>query len=203
MIIPESVSAYLHDAGTRRAINGLRDVGAGDILDGLEWSELPRFYRALQAARQFETEWAILGCELWEATWSGLLPGWHSLSPDEQISGDYDAGLAIEDLLDTGDGSLWFGRVLTARGWTLYAAVVGVPGQGFVVKVSCATNTRATKFLSIAAGPDDIGNWVSAPVATEEGAIDTNTLRAIAAQAVTSLPDFSRFDRRGVVESNS
>jgi hypothetical protein len=193
MKMPESVTTYLTDGGSRRAITGLRNLGGAGVLDGLEWSELPRFYRAMQATRQFETDWAIAACSLWELVWGGLLVGWQPLSPDEQVQGAYDAGLAIDELLETGDGSLWFGRVFTYRGWTLGATISAVPAAGIVVKATCETDTRSTRFLSLCASADAIGCWSSRPVEIDNGVVDTAALRAIAAAAAAELPG----NRRG------
>lgn len=188
MKMPESVTTYLTDGGSRRAIVSLRDLGSARLLDGLDWEELPRFYRAMQATRQFETDWAILACGMWEAVWGGLLVGWQPLSPDEQGQGNHDAGLAINDLLETGDGSLWFGRIFTRRGWTLGASISAIPTLGMVIKVSCETDTRSTRFLSLGASADEIGNWSSAPVEVNNGAFDIAALRAFAIAAAAELP---------------
>lgn len=195
MQIPKSVSAYVEDAGLRRAVVTLRDVGSDGLLDGLDWAELPRFYSALQAARQVETEWAIFACALWDRVWGGLLDTWRALTPDEQRAADASAGVNVASLLETSDDGLWFGRMFVSGGWTLYAAVAAVPVRGLVVKVACDAASRSTRFPTVSDRPDEIGYWTSAPAALREGGTDFETLRSVAVGAARSLPGAGRQNR--------
>lgn len=187
MEVPDSVKAYVGDPGIRRAARELLALGDGGVLDGLEWGELDRFYRAQLAARQLASEWAILGNAIWHRVWGGLLDRWTAVTPDDQNAGNYDAGLDLVSLLDTDDGSLWFGRVFTSGAWTFYATVTAVPGQGVKLKVSCAGAKRVVSFTDVAPAPDEIDNWVSEAVARVEGSnIDLADLRQVAAGAVAT-----------------
>lgn len=185
MQVPESVRAYVDQGGIRRAVRELLALGDTDLLEGLEWSELDRFYRAQLAARQLSLEWASFGLSAWAAVWGGLLEHWTALSPDEQTAGDYEAGLGPASLLDTHDGSLWFGRIFTMSSWTLYATVTAVPSQGLKLKVSCNAGKREVSFRDMVAELDEIDNWVSIAIASLDAAdFDPAELRTAARRAV-------------------
>ncbi len=185
MLIPESVAAYVHDGGIRRAVKELIGLDPDEILDGMAWGELARFYRAQLAARQFEAEWGVFALDAWDAIWGGLLDHWKSLSPDEQMAADADVGVNLASLSETDDGSLWFGRLFTSRNFTFYASLAAVPASGLRLKVSCDRNERPVSFANLDAALDDVGNWTPAlALPLDGGEIDPSPLREIAAQAV-------------------
>lgn len=185
MLIPTSVSTYVSDGGMRRAVRELISLPSEDILDGLAWSELARFYRAQLAARQLETEWAVFAMDLWEAVWGGLLEHWSALSPDEQMANYDDVGLNLASLSDTDDHSLWFGRLFTRASFTLYASLSAVPSCGLRLKVSCENNARSIKFSALGAVADEHGNWTSnLAIPLDANDVDPSPLRQIAAAAV-------------------
>lgn len=184
MEIPQSVREYVTDGGVRRAVNELLRIADGDILEGLEWSELERFYRAQLAARQLESEWAIFGIFAWQEIWNGLLAHWDELSPDQQHHGNIDAGLSVSDLRGTDDESLWFGRVFTSGTWKFWAAISAIPSAGLVLKVACASGKDELVFQDIARRADEIGNWVSPPMSVSEAPLEFDGLRLLARQAV-------------------
>lgn len=184
MRVPESVRAFVTEGVVRRAAEELLKLSDAKILEGLAWEELGRFYRAQLAARQFQSEWAIFAVEAWNGIWGGLLDHWHALSPDDQTDGGYDAGLGLASLLDTGDDSLWFGRIFTRGSWILYASLSAVPGQGLRMKVACEGGRHPIAFPEIAPAPDEIGSWVSiVAVPMSEPELDPS-LRDIARLAV-------------------
>lgn len=185
MLIPKSVAAYVHDGGIRRAVKELIGLDPDEILDGMAWGELARFYRAQLAARQLEAEWGVFALEAWEAVWGGLLDHWRSLSPDEQMAVDADVGVNLASLSDTDDGSLWFGRLFTSRNFTFYASLAAVPPSGLRLKVSCDRNERPVSFANLDAALDDLGNWTpSLALPLDGGEIDLSPLREMAACAV-------------------
>lgn len=184
MEIPQSVREYVTDGSVRRAVNELLRIPADGILDGLEWSELERFYRAQLAARQLESEWAIFGILAWQEIWGGSLSHWDELSPDQQNEGNFDAGLSISELRDTGDDSLWFGRVFTSGAWTFWGAISAIPGAGLALKVACAAGNRSVAFHELAQRVDGNENWISPPLSLSEDALDIGALRLFAKQAV-------------------
>lgn len=198
MLIPESVAAYVHDGGIRRAVKELIGLDPGEILDGMAWGEIARFYRAQLAARQLEAEWGVFALDAWEAIWGGLLDHWKSLSPDEQMAADADVGVNLASLSDTDDGSLWFGRLFTTRNFTFYASLAAVPASGLRLKVSCDRNERPVSFTDLAAAPDDVGNWTPAlTLPLDGGEIEPSSLRKIAARAV-EIADEAASPRRKV-----
>ncbi|GAA3710617.1 hypothetical protein GCM10022268_19620 [Sphingomonas cynarae] len=185
MLIPESVAAYVHDGGIRRAVKELIGLNPDEILDGMAWGELARFYRAQLATRQLEAEWGVFALEAWDAVWGGLLDHWKSLSPDEQMVAEADVGVNLASLSDTDDNSLWFGRLFTSRNFTFYASLAAVPESGLRLKVSCDRNERSVGFADLAAVLDDVGNWTpSLALPLDGGEIDPSSLREIAARAV-------------------
>lgn len=186
MDVPASVAAYVEDGGIRRAVDELLDLGEDGVLEGLDRSELGRFYRAQLAARQLASEWAVFGLDAWTAVWGGLLDHWTALSPDEQSRSDCDAALDLVSLRDTNDGSLWFGRLFTRGVWTLHVAVAAVPTVGLRIKMSCETSSRRrVAFSGLAPAPDDIGNWVPEPsAALTAGPFEPGRLVVLARQAV-------------------
>jgi hypothetical protein len=185
MLIPASVAAYVHDGGIRRAANEMLRIPDDGILEGLDWSELARFYGARLAARQLECEWAIFGLSAWDAVWAGLLDHWTPLSPDEQTSGDYDAGLDLTSLKDTDDESLWFGRIFTKGVWTFYASLFAIPKVGLRIKVACESGEDVVDFTKIAPAADQFGNWMAdATARLDVDALDQTALRTAATLAV-------------------
>ncbi|MEG8027722.1 hypothetical protein [Sphingomonas aerolata] len=185
MLIPESVAAYVHDGGVRRAAKEMIRISDGDILDGLDWSELARFYRAQLATRQLECEWAMFGLAVWSDVWGGLLDHWTALSPDEQTGGGYDARLNLASLSDTHDGSLWFGRIFTTGPWTFYASVAAIPMVGLKIKVACQSARANISFKDIAVLPDEVENWTpSMAIPLDTDRIDVGPLRDLARRAV-------------------
>lgn len=185
MLIPPSIAAYVHDGGMRRAANEMIKISDQGILEGLDWSELARFYRAQLAVRQLECEWAMFGLAAWNEVWGGLLDHWTALSPDEQTSGDYDAGLSLASLKDTDDESLWFGRLFTNGPWTLYASLSAVPMLGMRIKVACESARVDVVFKEIAPNADAFGNWTpKVAVPLDEEQFDPEPLRDVARLAV-------------------
>jgi len=185
VLIPESVSAFVHDGGIRRAVRELIDLPTDEIFDGMAWSELARFYRAQLAARQLESEWAVFALDLWNAVWGGLLDHWTALTPDEQMMSDADVGLNLASLSDTDDGSLWFGRLFTTRSSTFYASLGALPSSGLRLKVSCEKGDRSIAFTNLGAVPDEYGNWTShLALPLDAGEIDPAPLRELAAAAL-------------------
>jgi hypothetical protein len=185
MQVPESVQAYFADGGVRRAVCQLLEISRDEqILEGLGWSELERFYRAQMAARQFESDWAIFGLRAWEDIWNGLLGNWTALSPDDQMDPQHEAALNLSSLTDTGDDSLWFGRLFAKGSWLFYASLWGVPAAGLKIKVACVNGKRSVRFSEIADAADELGNWepdVAVSVAAAE--VDLTALREVAQQA--------------------
>lgn len=185
MLIPASVAAYVHDGGIRRAANEMFRIPDDGILEGLDWSELARFYGARLATRQLECEWAIFALSAWNEVWGGLLDHWTPLSPDEQSSGDYDAGLDLASLKDTSDESLWFGRIFTKGPWTFYASLFAIPKVGLRIKVACESDATNVDFTDIASAADEFGYWMAdATARLDADAFDPTTLRTAAALAV-------------------
>lgn len=185
MLIPPSVAAYVHDGGIRRAANEMIGITDQRILEGLDWSELTRFYRAQLATRQLECEWAMFGLTIWNEVWGGLLDHWTALTPDEQTNGDYEAGLNLASLSDTDDDSLWFGRIFTKGPWTFYASLSAIPMVGLRVKVACESARANVSFKDIAPSPDAFDNWnptTAIPLDTDR--IDPVALRDVARIAV-------------------
>jgi hypothetical protein len=185
MLIPASVAAYVHDGGIRRAANEMFRIPDDGILEGLDWSELARFYGARLATRQLECEWAIFGISAWNEVWGGLLDHWTPLSPDEQSSGDYAAGLDLASLKDTDDESLWFGRIFTKGSWTFSASLFAIPKVGLRIKVACESDKVDIRFTDIAPAADQFGNWMpEAAARMDVEAIDPTRLRNAANLAV-------------------
>jgi hypothetical protein len=185
MQVPDSVQAYFADGGVRRAVSELLKISrSGEILEGMEWSDLERFYRAEMAARQLESEWAIFALKAWEHVWGGLLGHWTGLSPDEQMAPQHQAGLNLSGLTDNGDGSLWFGRVFTKDSWLFYASLWGVPGTGLQIKISCGKGRRQVTFSELAVTVNENGNWEpDAAVSLTGAGVDLSPLRTVAERA--------------------
>jgi hypothetical protein len=185
VLIPASVRAYVHDGGIRRAIRELMDLPSDQILEGLGWSELARFYRAQLAARQLESEWAVFALDLWEEVWGGLLDHWTALTPDEQMINENDVGLDLAALSDADDHSLWFGRLFTKGSFTFYASLSALPSSGLRLKVSCENDSRSIGFADLGATSDEYANWTSdLTLPLDREATDPAPLREIAAAAV-------------------
>lgn len=200
MLIPESVTAYVHDGGIRRAVREIIGLGPDEILDGVAWSELGRFYRAQLAARQLESEWATFALDAWEAIWGGLLDHWTALTPDEQMAYDADVGINLASLTDTDDDSLWFGRMFTSRSFHLYASLSATPSKGLRLKVSCDKADRPIAFGQLGPTKDEYDDWTSdLAVPLNETDIDLQPLRALAEAAVKIADDGSA--PRGLAKS--
>lgn len=107
--LPESVFQYFTQARIRTAVESVLDYGAKKLPPGLEWEELPQFYRAALAASSVQVEWALTLDQLWSRVWPTVVPGWTALSVDEQNTGDLDAQVSIE----TCWREEWFGRCFT------------------------------------------------------------------------------------------
>lgn len=188
MDVPQSIRDYIVDPSVRRAINLLFKLADEDtILDGLEWGELQAYYRAQLAARQFESEWGIFGLRAWGYIWGGLLENWKPLSPSEQTQDNqYDARLSLSGLRDTGDESLWFGRVFARGPWVFFASMYATPHLGLQLAVQCYGGNRNLRFPQVAAEPDPNDNWLSAAVALDHDTVDLSPLRELATQCVTA-----------------
>lgn len=185
MLIPESIIAFIHDGGIRRAVKEFIDLPTDEILDGMAWGELERFYQAQLAARQLESESAVFAIGLWDAVWGGLLDHWTALTPDEQMMSEADVGLTLASLSDTDDGSLCFGRLCTSRSSTFYASLGALPSSGLRLKVSCEKGGRSIAFTDLGAIPDEYGNWTShLALPVDSGEVDPAPLRELAAAAL-------------------
>lgn len=184
--VPASLTAFVYEGGIRRATRELFDLSDKRVLEGLDWREIKRFYRAQMAARQCVSEWAIFATDAWELIWGGLLDHWIALTPDEQIGNpDYDASLSLASLTEPDDGSLWFGRVFRRGSRVFYAAICAFPAAGLKIKVSCESGSKSIKFTEIAEGPDDTGNWApSVVVPLDVSPTDLQALRTVAQRAV-------------------
>lgn len=183
--VPESIASFVHEGAIRRAVREVLKIPGDRVLEGLDWSELERFYRAQLAARQLEAEWAIFGLSAWTAIWADLLTDWTALTPDEQEEGDYDAKLGVSSLRDTLDESLWFGRVLRKGSWTLWASVAAIPSVGLSIRIACQNAARSVGFGLIAPSADEVGNWTpSTTLILNEGDVDPAPLREVAQRAI-------------------
>lgn len=185
MLIPASVRAYVHDGGIRRAVRELVSLPSNDLLDGLAWSELSRFYRARLAARQLECDWGVFAIDVWNSVWGGLLDGWTAFTPDEQMSNEADVGVDLDSLLRTPDDSLWFGRMFSRGGATFYAAIAAVPMEGLKAKISCDRAGPSVSFAALGAVTNEDDNWtVDLTLPLDGDKIDPGPLREKAAAAV-------------------
>lgn len=186
VLIPDSVLTYLHDGGIRRAVRSLIDLEEDAILDGLDWSELSRFYRAQLAARQLQAEWGLLALELWNAIWGGLLDHWQPLSLDEQMAHEEDVKLHVASLCDVEDGGLWFGRLFTKGDFTFYANLLAVPSSGLRLQFSCDSYKRSLKFPELDATKEtDDDYWKARMILPlDKAEVDIAPLRDLAAAAV-------------------
>ena len=77
--------AYFGDSKTRAAVDLLLAKKRPSIPDDVEWDEVPEFFRALRAARQIQTDYAILLHEIWNDVWKPLPATiWKAKAPYEQ-----------------------------------------------------------------------------------------------------------------------
>src|SRR3546814_5799708 len=77
--------AYFGDSKTRSAVDLLLAKKRPSIPDDVKWDEGPGFFRALRAARQIQTDYAILLHEIWNSVWKPLPATiWKAKAPHEQ-----------------------------------------------------------------------------------------------------------------------
>ncbi len=185
ILIPESVRDYLYDGSVRRAINQLLSTPSDAILEGLDWPELDRFYRAQLAARQFEAEWSIFALEVWNLIWGGLFEGWEPLTPDAQMD-EFGAQLNVSGHVEVGGiPPLFFYRVFTKAGSTFWGGVEGYPEQGLRVMWSWSLTRADPRYKDLAPTPNKDRNWVpTVPVVLEDPTADLSALRALAQNAI-------------------
>ncbi len=109
LLLLDSVYQYLTQPRIRTAVDSVLDYGVKKLPPGLEWEELPQFYRAALAASSVQVEWALTLEDLWRRTWPATVAGWTALSVDVQNTRDLSAQVGVEKCWDEG----WFGRCFT------------------------------------------------------------------------------------------
>ncbi len=114
--LPESVAHFISDARVRSAVTLLLD--SKQQPDGLEWTEVPDYYRAHLAAHQTKAEWALALEQLWSELWPDHLSGWQPLLPDRQAR-EEDLTIDLDYLFDEGN----FKRAFQRGQFVLYTAV--------------------------------------------------------------------------------
>ena len=84
MSIPASVLTYFNDRPTKMAIDLLLTKKRPSVPEDVKWDELVSFYKAGLAAKQVETELAVLLCEVWAEVCRDMPPAWIGQQPHEQ-----------------------------------------------------------------------------------------------------------------------
>ena len=79
--VPESVYAYFSDSKISSAVDLLLAKARPKIPEDLEWSEIPAFYRAIAAARQTQSDFAVLLHDVWFASWTNMPDPWQADGP--------------------------------------------------------------------------------------------------------------------------
>lgn len=199
---PESYRAYCKDRAVREAVDRIYNAKSLHVPADLEWDDLPKFHRAVLAARQVQCEYAIFVHELWNAVWKPALDACEigkKLMPrtiadtEEQCNQKLDTDtLWLEE---------WFNQVIDIADTNL----VICPGVG----IGAIALDKARLRLSLRDTEDDVdlitkldlgANWRSddvedgwartgkelAPIA-DDGSIDLDALRKAAADALAAI----------------
>lgn len=103
---PESVFEYLTDNSVRAGVNSIADNALKKLPAGLEWNEIPSFYRAVLATQQVQVEWALAMDALWRDVWPHAVPGWKAMQPYEQSAEYDDVDVSVAKCWS----EEWFGR---------------------------------------------------------------------------------------------
>lgn len=192
--LPQSVFEYLTQPNLQAAVQSVLDHGTKKLPSGLEWNELPQYFRAVLAASSVQVDWALAHEHLWRSVWPSLVEGWSPASLDEQSTRDFDANVSVEKCWS--DEWLW--RCFTkpsARGAStmrrratspdiLYLGV-SISLNGTCVGVSIEPSTAA-------AGPDaalfhfddDAEAWRSVEQSITSQTLDLSELQQAARQAL-------------------
>jgi hypothetical protein len=109
--LPQSVFEYLTQPEIQAGVDPVLAFGIKKIPDGLDWHEVPQFYRATLAAQTVQVDWALAHEQLWRAIWPDQIAGWAPINVDEQCGAGYDAGISIEKCWS----EEWFGRCFTRQ----------------------------------------------------------------------------------------
>ena len=200
--VPESYRAYCKDRAVQEAVNHILDAKSLHVPADIEWDDLPKFHRAVLAARQVQCDYAIFVHELWNAVWKPALDArgfgkklkpWTIADIQEQCNQKLDTHTLWYQA--------WFSQVLDIADTNLVLFPgVGI-GEAALDKVRLWLHLRDTKDdVDLITGLDLGADWRSedvedgwartrrelAPIA-DDGGLDLDALRKAAADALAAI----------------
>ena len=200
--VPESYRAYCKDRAVQEAVNHILNAKSLPVPADIEWDDLPKFHRAVLAARQVQCDYAIFVHELWNAVWKPALDArgfgkklkpWTIADTQEQCNQKLDTHTLWYQA--------WFSQVLDIADTNLMLFPgVGI-GEAALDKVRLWLSLRDTKDnVDLITGLDLGADWRSedvedgwalsrrelAPIA-DDGGLDLDALRKAAADALAAI----------------
>jgi hypothetical protein len=202
--LPQSVVQYLTEPKLRAGVDSVLEYGARKLPPGLEWDELPQYFRAALAANHVQVDWALAHEELWRCVWPSELVGWSPASLDEQSTRDFDAHVSIDN--SWSDEWLWrcftrpASRTTSAKPRRqpapdkLYLGV-SITLQGASVGVSIDPSPTATApDPTLFHFDEEFTAWRSEEQSIEGPTLDLSELQHAARRALNWVSESSRSD---------
>lgn len=191
--LPPSVFQYLTVPKLRAGVDSVLEYGGKKLPPGLEWDELPQYFRAAVAAIAVRVDWALAMEELWRCVWPGELIGWSPVSIDNQSTPDFGAHVSI-DLCWTDE---WFGRCFTRPGQGSASAnrrrqpdpdilwlAVSISLQGASIGISLIPSPVGAPDPALFHIDDDAEAWRSVEQGIASQTLDIGPLQQAARQAL-------------------
>lgn len=196
---PESYRAYCKDRAVQEAVDHIiYNAKSLHVPADLEWDDLPKFHRAVLAARQVQCEYAIFVHELWNAVWKPALDA-HGIGKKLKPRTIADTEEQCNQKLDT--YTLWYGwfsQVLDVADTNLVLCLgVGISEIALDkarLRISLQRDTGDNVDLDLGddwRSEDVEDGWARtrkelAPIA-DDGSIDLDALRKAAADALAAI----------------
>lgn len=191
--LPESVYQYLTDPAIRAGVDSVLEYGSKKLPPGLEWAELPQYFRAVVAASSVQADWALALENLWRRVWPSQPVGWSAVSVDEQSTRAFDAHVSIDKCWS----EEWFGRCFT-RPATLAASAkprrqpapdilclgVSITLDGASIGIALDPRPTAVPDQALFRYDDEAGAWWSVEQSIKSPILDLTQLHHAARQAL-------------------